>query len=162
MKKTAVLLSFLILFSSSIFSERYKVIDANYQVQGAGFSFLGATKPSVLRQKFPIDKKKTFDSLEELEKYVHNYEQNLVSSRDFDSVKVEYETSLSDTSSNEEKINDVILKVELVDTHHFLVVPYPKYSSDTGASLKLKARDSNFLGTLNTMNTVTVCGMDIG
>lgn len=153
MKKTAVLLLFLILFSSSIFSERYKVVDADYQVQGAGFSFLGATKPSVLRQKFPIDKKKTFDSIEELEKYVHNYEQNLVSSRVFDSVKVEYETSLSDTSSNEEEINEVILKVELVDTHHFLVVPYPKYSSDSGASLKLKARDSNFLGTLNTMNT---------
>ena len=109
MKKTAVLLLFLILFSSSIFSERYKVVDADYQVQGAGFSFLGATKPSVLRQKFPIDKKKTFDSIEELEKYVHNYEQNLVSSRDFDSVKVEYETSLSDTSSNEEEIYEVIL-----------------------------------------------------
>ena len=32
-------------------------------------------------------------------------------------------------------------------------MPYPKYSSNSGLTLKLKAKDTNFFGSLNTMNT---------
>ena len=149
MKKTLAFLSFLTFFVLSMFAEQYRIKDADYSVQGTGFKFLGTTRPYVLRQKFPLDKKKVFNSRDELEHYINNYEESLVSSRDFESVEVDYETSYSDTN----EINEVFIKVSLVDSHHLLVVPYPKYSTDSGASLKLKARDSNFLGTLNTMNT---------
>jgi len=151
MKKISTLLLLFTLFNFFVFSESYKISDVEYSVEGAGFKFLGATKPSSLRKNFPIDKKKIFDSREALDNYINNFEKSLISSRDFDTVEVDYEISLSENENDEP--NNVIIKVSLVDSHHLIVVPYPKYSSEGGASLRLKARDSNFLGTLNTMNT---------
>ena len=147
MKKTLALLSVLLFAAVSLFSEQYRIIDAEYSVKGSGFSFLGKTRPYVLRQKFPLDKKKTFNSREELESYINNYEETLISSRDFESVTVNYESTASDA-----EVQDVILLVDIVDSHHMMAVPLPKYTTENGASVKIKAKDTNFLGTLNTMN----------
>ena len=149
MKKKLLFISVILSAAFSLFSEQYRIIGADYAVQGSGFKFLGTTRPYVLKQTYPVDTKKIFDDQTSLESYISNYEQSLINSRDFDSVDVTYETSLNEES----EINEVTIKVSLVDSHHMLIVPYPKYSSDSGASLKLKARDSNFLGTLHTMNT---------
>ena len=148
MKKTFLLLGCLTLLSFSLFSEQYKIKDVSYSVEGAGFKFLGATKPSILKTKYPVNTKKIFNSREELESYIENYKKSLDSSRAFDSIDVNYETSFSDSSD----INDVLISVKLADSHHLVIMPYPKYSSDSGASIKLKIKDTNFLGTLNTMN----------
>ncbi|MEE0887077.1 MAG: hypothetical protein UIB61_09230, partial [Treponema sp.] len=40
------------------------------------------------------------------------------------------------------------LKIRTEDSKHFLLLPYPKYSSNDGAVLKLKMRDDNFRGTI--------------
>ena len=96
MKKTLALLSVLLFAAVSLFSEQYRIIDAEYSVKGSGFSFLGKTRPYVLRQKFPLDKKKTFNSREELESYINNYEETLISSRDFESVTIDYESTVSE------------------------------------------------------------------
>ena len=40
------------------------------------------------------------------------------------------------------------LKIRTEDSRHFLLLPYPKYSSNDGAVLKLKMRDDNFCGTI--------------
>ena len=159
MKKVIFFLSIVFCSAFYLVAERYKIINVEYSVKGTGFNFLGTTKPSILKQKFPINKKKIFESAEELENYINNFKSSLESERAFDSIEVNYETSLADNSdahydeTSESQINDVILKVDLVDSHHFVIVPYPKYSSDNGASLKLKMKDTNFLGTLNTMNS---------
>ena len=42
----------------------------------------------------------------------------------------------------------VHLKIRVEDSKHFLLLPYPKYSSNDGAVLKLKMRDDNFRGTI--------------
>ena len=148
MKKIILVLGTLLLVSFSLFGEKYRISDVLYSVEGAGFKFLGATKPSVLKQKYPVNQKKIFESNSELEDYINNYKKSLESSRSFDSVEVNYETSFSDSSD----INEVILNISLKDSHHFVAMPYPKYSSDTGASIRLKVKDTNFLGTLNTLN----------
>ena len=147
MKKTLALFAVLLFASVSLFSEQYQIIDAEYSVKGSGFSFLGKTRPYVLKQKFPLDKKKTFNSREELENYIKNYEETLISSRDFDSVTIDYESTVS-----ENEVQEVRLIVDIVDSHHMLAVPLPKYTTENGASVKIKAKDTNFLGTLNTMN----------
>ena len=55
------------------------------------------------------------------------------------------------------KNEDDTLPVELFvitdDSPHMLIVPYPKYSSTDGLNIKLKARDTNFLGFLETMSS---------
>lgn len=40
------------------------------------------------------------------------------------------------------------LKIRTEDSKHFLLLPYPKYSSNDGAVLKIKMRDDNFRGTI--------------
>ena len=140
-----ILLSLILL---PAFSEQYKITSAEYTTEGNGFKFLGKSNVSIVQQQFPLDKKRIFESREALEKYLKNYEKTLSSSRHFETIDISYETDLS----TNEDIYNVILKINLKDSHHLLVMPYPKYSTDDGISLKLKAKDSNFLGSLNTMN----------
>ncbi len=146
--KKAVLIGFLIFLTGSLFSEKYRIKDVTYDIKGAGFKILGKTRPSILNQKVPVNTKKIFESREELENYIKNYSKELESLRAFESYEVNYESSFSDSG----EINEILLLVKLEDSHHFVVVPYPKYSSDSGASIKLKIKDTNFLGTLNTFN----------
>ncbi len=148
MKKAVLLIGSILFFACSLFSEKYRIKDVSYDIKGAGFKILGATKPSILNQKIPVNTKKVFKSREELEIYISNYSQSLESTRAFESFEVSYETSFSDT----DEINEITLIVKLEDSHHLVVMPYPKYSSDSGASIKLKIKDTNFLGTLNTFN----------
>lgn len=146
------LFSLILIFSALTFftfSEQYKIFDVDYTIQGAGFKFLGATKPSALRQQFPVDRKKTFNSVEELEQYINNYHKSLESSRNFETVDITYDIKEADDNG----ICFVDLSISIVDSHHLVIAPYPKYKTGSGASLKLKAKDTNFLGTLNTMNT---------
>lgn len=147
MKKSffILLLVFLPVF---LFSESYKIKNAEYDINGAGFKLLGKTQIYPLNSKYPLDTKTTFKSREAFEKYLKNYKQSLDSSRFFDEVTINYEANPSDT----EDLYDVILMIKIQDSHHFIVMPYPRYSSNDGLSLKIKAKDMNFLGSLNTMN----------
>lgn len=56
----------------------------------------------------------------------------------------------AETSGMSERLSPipVRLKIRTEDSRHFLLLPYPKYSSDDGAVLKLKMRDDNFRGTI--------------
>lgn len=51
-------------------------------------------------------------------------------------------------SVDSSEIIPVCLKIRTEDSKHFLLLPYPKYSSNDGAVLKLKMRDDNFRGTI--------------
>ena len=147
--KKSLLLTLLLLLPLFLFAESYKIVDAEYNVTGAGFKFLGKTREYPLRHQFSLDTKSVFNSREALENYIKNYKQSLVSSRYFDEISVNYEANPSDTAD----LYNVILLVDIQDSHHLIVMPYPKYSSNSGLSLKLKAKDTNFLGSLNSMNT---------
>ncbi len=135
----------------SAFSESYKIKNAEYDITGAGFKLLGKTREYPLKTKYPLDTKKIFEDREALELYLQDYKSKLESTRLFDEIELDYEAYPLYDDENAE--NEVILKIRLQDSHHFLVMPYPKYSSNSGLSLKLKAKDTNFLGSLNTMNT---------
>lgn len=145
MKKFTALLFFLFL-TLPFFSQSYKISDAQFSIKGAGFKFLGTTKEYSVLSNYPLDKKTVFKTEEELNTYIKNYKSQLESSRIFDSVQIDYETAASDD------ISEVTLLIKLEDSHHLVFMPYPKYSSNDGLSLKLKAKDTNFLGTMNTMN----------
>lgn len=146
MKKIAFLLS-IILLAFPLSSESYIIKDFVFYIEAAGLKILGKTRQDAILKEYPIDRKKVFSSSEELEQYIDNYKIKLESSRAFESILITHEI----TTSDENDTNDVYLKIDLKDSHHMLAMPYPSYSSSNGLSLTLKAKDTNFLGTLSPM-----------
>ena len=91
-KKVLFFLAFFFCFlTNNIFSQRFKIYDATFDIKGAGFNFLGKTTPYSLQTNFPLDKKKVFDSEDEFKEYLDNYKVSLDSSRFFESVELNYE-----------------------------------------------------------------------
>lgn len=136
-----------------IFSQNYKIVDSEYNVTG---NFWGTTKVSSLQSNFPLDTKTEFTE-EEFESYIDNYEQKIINTRLFVEVEVTYEV-INELYDN--KNVKVITNVK--DSNHLLAVPYPKFDSNNGFTLKIKAKDTNFLGSMNTMNSDLNINIDNG
>lgn len=149
MRKNFSTIIVFLLFLSNLFCEKFIINDTDFDIKTNGFKFLGKTQESALFMKYPLDKKTVFSSTDEFEKYLDNYKKQLISSRAFDNLVITYTTVDSDDS----EIKHINLFFDILDSHHFLIMPYPKYSSNEGGSLKLKIKDSNFLGTLNTLSS---------
>ena len=157
MKKALI---FFLLLCCSIFTlnaERFQITSTTFNITGVGFKFFGKTDEYSILKNFPIDTKTVFENKDSFLKYVNNYEKILISSRFFDSVdiQIQYDQEVSDDilfKDESDKLIQASLNFTIVDSHHLLVLPYPKYSSNDGFTFKLKAKDTNFLGSLNTMN----------
>lgn len=133
------------------YSNNYQITKIDYSITPSAFKFLGITNKYCLEQKVPVDCNKIFESEEELNFYLQDYEQRLNNTRVFEDLSVDFEIINIQASENE--IYNVFLKVNLVDSIHIFILPGPKYDSNNGLTLKLKIKDFNFLGTLNTMNS---------
>lgn len=142
MKRFFTLAVLILSIFSYSFADRYKIEDVQYDISGI-------TKRYALEKAIKIDRTRIFESYEDLHNYIEdlkqlfNNERNLASSI----VNVKYSPEL-----DEEGISKVSLVVSTIDSKHFLLVPYPKYNSNDGFLLKLKAKDTNFLGTLETLD----------
>lgn len=149
MKKLFYIIVLLTITTFFSFADQYKIADCEFDIKGAGFSFLGKTKESAILTQFPVDKNKIFNSVEELEKYISNYKKSLENSRSFEEVELTYETELRNIDA---ELKHIILKFKIQDSHHLLILPYPKYDSNSGVTLKIKAKDTNFLGSLKPLS----------
>ena len=148
MKK--LLSSILILLTTTLlFAQATKIKEAHYDIIGAGGLNIGKTNVSKLELKYPIDKNTIFTTIEQFEKYITNYKDTLMSSRLFQSIDMNYSYELNPVNN----IYEVTVFFEIEDSNHLVVLPYPKYSSNSGFTLKLKGKDTNFLGTLNPLAT---------
>ena len=103
------------------------------------------TKEYALSTKVKIDRERVFSSIEELESYLDGIKSQIESLRAFETVELEYEESLADESG---MVSNVSVRIYTEDSKHLVVLPYPKYSSSEGFSVKLKIKDTNFFGTL--------------
>lgn len=150
MKKFLLTVCFFLTCALSLSGENYKIKKAEINTSGK-FKFT-TTRPHAVEIQHPIDRNSIFTK-EELEAYLEYYKQQLNNTRLFEEVSVTYETLFSEDSDD---IQEVIVKVDLKDSNHFLAVPYPKFKSDkekTEIKFKLKAKDDNFLGTMNPLAT---------
>ena len=155
MKKVLVLFSaFFVLFFCAN-AQNYKIDD--YEINTSGKFKLATTKPYAILLNYPIDKKTIFTKAE-FNSYISNYKQELTNSRLFEEINVDYEvieeTQTTETPSR--PLTKVKLNISVVDSNHFLLVPYPKFKTDkdeTEIIFKLKAKDSNFLGTMNPLSS---------
>ena len=142
MKRTVPLLFALLSLSVFSFAEKYRINQVNYDINGM-------TKQYALERNIEIDKKRIFENYEELNLYIENLRQLFNNERNLESSVI---YTKYDSVPDEDGITTVILNISTQDSKHFLLVPYPKYNSNDGLVLKLKAKDTNFLGTLETLD----------
>ena len=88
-----------------------------------------------------------FESEEDMVEFLADKRQQLYNKRIFYDVLFTYELY---ESSPDMFDADVVFHV--ADAKTFLIVPFPKYDSNYGLSIKLKAKDTNFLGTFTTLD----------
>lgn len=118
-----------------------------YTIRNYSFEVIGKTKQFVLREAVGEPGDETFPGIAELEDFLDGKRRILVNKRLFKEVSYTYETVVSGDDSS-----DVFVTFHIEDAKSFIIVPFPKYDSNYGFSLKLKAKDSNFMGTFTTVN----------
>ena len=125
-----------------VFYQSFKIEKVDYEISGQ-------TQEKFLRNEVLIDTERTFSSKEELDAYIADCKTRLLNLRIFSDVSIEIEENpLPAESDIAAEIIPVRLKIRTEDSKHFLLLPYPKYSSNDGAVLKIKMRDDNFRGTI--------------
>lgn len=148
MNKKNVLFFSLLIFCVSLYAQKFQIVDIEYDLAGCGPKILGVTNQYALEQKVSVDKKTIFESEEEFNKYFEEYKKQINNLRAFEKIEISYSIL-----NQENDINHVKIHVILKDSIHILAVPYLKYDSNKGFTFKLKAKDTNFLGSLNSMST---------
>jgi len=145
------------LFASSLYAlEQADGIAENsetvYVIREIEFDIDGRTRPYALMYNGEFREGERIRGKENLDRYLANKQQLLLNQRVLEDVRIEY--SLGDRE--EDGALPVMLLVHVKDTWNLIVLPYPKYDSNDGFSLTLKARDYNFLGTMSALR------MDLG
>lgn len=147
MKKN--ILSVLFVFFGLCFAQQYKINNVDYNIEGSGIKLLGKTSSVMLERNVPVDRNTVFENYEQFTSYIKKYEQNLLNLRAFDEFTI---NQIISEEPYEDDIFYVDLIISLKDSIHMLALPYFKYDSNVGTQIKLKAKDTNFLGTLNPMS----------
>lgn len=159
MKPKYIFLPFFLFFLVSFLSaEKYQITSVEYHLPQNG------TKENAVRHKILIDTERIFQDESELLEYKENLLQKFENTRAFENVIITFtkidDMSLSDLSrqssagsnSSSDEITKLSCIVNAKDSKHLLIVPYPKYDSNSGLTIKLKAKDTNFLGNLESLN----------
>lgn len=136
--------AFFLLAFTALFAEGYSISEINYDIEGSGPKFIGATKKYALELNVPVDKTRVFATAEELDEYVLDYTMRLNNTRMFETIDVQYDVNAE---------NKVTLNVAVKDSFHMIMIPYGRYDSNKGLVFKLKIKDTNFLGTMNPLST---------
>jgi len=132
----------LILCSFPVFASSYRINSVSYNIKGM-------TRSSVVDRNVEVDRTTIFHDENALSAYLRDYTQQLENTRFFEEVSVDYTTTAPDADD----FCLVNLTVTLKDSFHFIGMPYPSYNSNTGFLLKLKLKDTNFLGSMNSMSS---------
>ena len=152
MKKIFLTLFFLLTFLP-LGAQQYKISNVTYNITGCGHWIFGCTQEYALATQVPIDKKTTFENEEAFNAYLADLEKRLANLRTFETIEVTSEIESLISPYQQEEINLVRLIITVKDSFHLFAIPGPKYDSNTGLTFKLKIKDSNFLGGLNTLNS---------
>lgn len=143
MKKFALLAVVIFALLSPLFAYSYKINKVTYDIKGM-------TKAYAVDRSVKVDKETIFPDEESFATYIKDYKQRLENTRMFDEVIVEYTTTPSDEV---EGLYLADITATLDDSFHFIGAPYPKYNSNSGFEFKLKLKDTNFFGTMQTMGS---------
>jgi hypothetical protein len=118
-----------------------------FVISTINYHITGWTKPFAVARNVELFEGVEFRGQEELDAYIKRKTQVLRNQRVFEEYSCLIEYSLG--SPGEDGKIPVILDVYVEDSWNIIVLPEPKYDSNSGFSLTLKARDYNFLGTMS-------------
>ncbi|MDR2489820.1 MAG: hypothetical protein LBD20_00280 [Spirochaetaceae bacterium] len=117
---------------------------ARLRVENIEYHITGRTQEFALAAYAGVLAGTEFADTAALEKYIHEKTQTLLNNRVFSDARIEY-TLAEET----EGIIPVHLDIFTVDTFNFIILPYPKYDSNTGFLFRLRIFDNNTLGTMS-------------
>ncbi len=140
-RKALVFVLFLIVLVSSVFAESFIIRDYDFDISGK-------TQKWVVRNLIIPSGEEKFSSRDELVSALEGKKQALLNKRLFKSVDYTY---------TEEATGDVVyvdVLYTIVDARSILILPYPKYDTNTGARLGLRVYNSNTLGTFASLTGV--------
>lgn len=142
-RKTVALAALIVLAVASVLAEDAPL----YRIAGVNYSIQGQTREYALAQQVEIDRTTVFSGKQSIDDYIEYIATQLKNQRVFESAFVNATYGDADADG----IIPVTLAIDTVDTWNLIVVPYPKYDSNSGFMLKLKLKDFNFLGSMQTL-----------
>lgn len=116
-----------------------------YIIQKIEFQVKGRSKPFALMYHGKFREDEEIIGKENLERYIALKIQLLMNQRVLEEVRIDHFIGEADETG----AFPVKLVVYVKDTWNFIVLPYPKFDSNDGFSITLKARDYNFLGAMS-------------
>jgi len=127
--------------------------DSIFVIKSFVYNVKGITMPYALNHKAEFKVGEEITGISSFEKFIKDKTQLLVNERVLkDNVLIDY--TIGELTEDEKYPVDLVIFVE--DTWNIIALPYPKYSSNYGLELTIKARDYNFLGTMRPLR------MDLG
>jgi len=132
---------FFLFLSIPVFSQE----DAVYVINSFAYNIDGITRPFAINYKAEFTEGEEITGLSNLQRFLQEKTQILVNERVFESVRIDHTIG----EANPDGKYPVDLVIHVKDTWNIIAIPYPRYSSNDGFSLTLKARDYNFLGTMS-------------
>lgn len=138
--------SFIKSYADEIFSFQnkstigYKIVEVIYNIEGF-------TKQYPLSLAVPIDTKKVFESEAAFLDYIEEIK------LDFNNLRTLQSSSIIHSYGEaEDGIIPVTLNISVKDTWNIIAIPYPRFDSNSGFRAKIKLKDFNFFGLLQTLN----------
>jgi len=119
--------------------EKYRIADIVFHIKGI-------TRENALRRNAEIQVGREFASLEELKAYLADRQQVIINLRVIATAEITYSEK-----GQADGVSLVEVHVYTKDTWNILALPYLEYSSNTGIEMMIKARDYNFLGTMESL-----------
>ena len=119
--------------------------DSVYIINSFTFNIDGYTRPHALINNGKLIVGEEITGFTNLEFYIQDKTQILMNHRVLESVKIDYE--IGQPQEGGRLPVDIFITVK--DTWNIVAIPRPRYSSNTGFDITLKARDYNFLGTMS-------------
>jgi hypothetical protein len=138
--------------------------DAVYVISSIEYRITGRTTARALARTLKLREGERFTGQEELDRYVAGKIRELHNLRSLEASASTIRYTLGESGesplSGGAAARPVYLEITAADTWNFIVLPEPKYDSNSGFTLSLKARDYNFLGTLSPLKLDLKWGSD--
>ncbi|MEL3907845.1 MAG: hypothetical protein P1P64_02385 [Treponemataceae bacterium] len=134
--------------NTNFVEEEALVENTSFQITEVDYVIDGLTMEKALRRAVYVDTNTKFSSKAGFNVYLKSLLRKFQNIRTLESVKLETFYK----KPNNENLSKVKLVIHTKDSFNFIILPYPKYDSNSGFSIKLKAKDNNFVGTMLPLN----------
>jgi hypothetical protein len=139
-KDSIVPVLILLFFTQMLFAQEEDL--SVYYIREIYVDITGRTSAYALLRNSEIKKGDEVKGAAGLQKYIEDKKQTLMNRRELQEVNIDFAPADPDSGGR----IPVDITIHTVDTRNFIIVPEPKYNSNTGWSPTLRIRDFNFLG----------------